>query len=154
MKTNEIENIKLLINKYYEGLTTKKEEMVIANFLVKNPDLQGFEVERAIFGYLHKKKTHFIGKYWQYSVAASIAIIFALSFLFQMANQTTACAWVNGKKINDIEMVKMLAKESLKNVSANSNIIETTLAPFKENNHKIQDQLSVFSNVELLQTTK
>ncbi len=153
MKINNIEHIKLLINRYYEGLTTKDEEKHIAKFLINNPELEGFEVERAIFGYLHQKpqkKSYFIDRYWQYSVAASIAIILTATLIFQMSNQTKAYAWIDGKKINDMEMIKELAQESLNNVAVNADIIETTLEPFKENNHQIQEQLSVFSDVELL----
>ncbi len=153
MKTHKIEHIKSLINKYYAGLSSKNEEKHIAKFLINNPDLKGFEAERAIFGYFYQhkqKKTYFINRYLKYSVAASIAIIMTTTLILKMSNQTRAYAWVNGKKISDIEVVKALAQESLSNVSVNADIIENTLAPFKDNNHKIQEQLSVFSDVELL----
>ncbi len=148
MKTNKIEHIKLLIDKYYEGLTSKEEERRISKFLVKNPDLQGFEAERAIFGYIHKKKSYTLNAYWKYSIAASIALIISFALVLQINNKPKAYAWVDGKEVTDVEIVKALAKESLQNVAANANIIETTLEPFKTNNNKIKKQLSVFSDVE------
>ncbi|PIF02515.1 MAG: hypothetical protein CR965_00700 [Paludibacter sp.] len=148
MRTHKIKHIKLLINKYYEGLTSKEEEQHITNFLTENPNLQGFDVERAIFGYLHQKKTYSINRYWKYSVAASITLILSTLLILQIPHQNKTYAWINGREINDIEIAKKLAIESLNNVAIDANIMENTLEPFKETNHQVQEQLSVFSDVE------
>ncbi len=149
MKMHKIEHIKSLIDKYYEGLTSKEEERQIANFLAQNPSIQGFETERAIFGYLHQKKTYSINPYWKYSAVASIALLLSTFLIFQIPHQSKTYAWVNGREITDIEHAKRLAQESLSNVTVNADIMETTLEAFKENNPQIQEQLSVFSDVEL-----
>ncbi len=158
MKSNNINHIRELINKYYEGLSSKEEERDIAVFLQNNPDAKGFDVERAIFDYFskeQKKKTNHtqpqkrsLKRYWTFSVAASLVILLTSTFVWQQLNVSNNYAYINGEKITDENTIKNLTIHTLNDVSEHYNTPLKCLQPFKQGKAQVQQQLSVFSDIE------
>ncbi len=159
MKTDKRKEteIRLLVEKYYEGLTSQKEEKQIASFLGKNPNVKGFEVERAMFGYFSSEKKSqqvtpktipFVSKInYLYGMAAVITLVVlssAMFFFFQPATPQSY-AYINGRKITDQKQVRMYAQANLQKFSDNVDVEERELESFIKENNKIKKQLELFS---------
>jgi len=146
---NEFSKLDQLIERYYEGLTTGKEEKQILNFL-SQPDLpKRFDVEKEIFGYFDqkKKKPHTrILPYFRWAAAAAIAATVIISLHVFMNTNPSNYVCINGKKIYDVHQIKFQALESLSDVSTKTNEVEDG---FKNlNDHDlIKQQLDVFSGL-------
>ncbi len=154
MRNNKIniKQAKLLIDKYYEGLTSKSEERQIAQFLESHPELKGFDAERAMFAYFapyQKTPKLNINLYLKYSVAASILIFLSMMWLMQSPTEPMLYAYVDGQRITDQAKVEELIQRSIKHISADADIMEQPLEPFKKEQDLIEEQLQVFSDLEL-----
>ena len=115
-KTITIQKAEILLDKYYEGFTSIEEEKLLYIFLSQKNLPKQFDADKAILHYFasHKKKSkirHVPLWHWT-SVAASVAIgITLVNFL--MFAKTDSYAYVDGKKITDIELVKEQAFASI-----------------------------------------
>ncbi len=154
MRNNKIniKQAKLLIDKYYKGLTSKSEERQIAQFLESHPELKGLDAERAMFAYFapyQKTPKLNINLYLKYSVAASILIFLSMMWLMQSPTEPTLYAYIDGQRITDQAQVEALIQRSIKHISADADIMEQSLEPFKKEQDLIEEQLEVFSDLEL-----
>ncbi len=155
MKTREI---KLLIEKYYEGLTSREEEMQIASYLEQNPNADGFEAERAMFAYFKTKKpnTQTIALFSKVNYLRTLAAVFvvailstAVFFIYQTnLTKTESYAYINGQKITDENQIAMFAQANLNKFSDNLNVENRELESFIKENSKIEKQLKLFSEIE------
>jgi len=136
-----------LIEKYYDGFTTVEEEKRLQAFLSQNGLPERYAAEQAIFGYFKNRKSKqafTLRPYlkWAGSVAAVFVILVAG---LQFIQPTYASyAYVNGKKITDLDQVKVQALNSLNNVSGKNNEVKQTLNDITDN-QLIKQQLDVFS---------
>lgn len=145
------EEADMLIEKYYEALTSAEEEKRLREFL-SQPDLpERYEAEKAIFGYFGKKKEKKQYNFQSFvrwtSVAAAVAVI-VLSIKIFDNNPTVGYAFINGQEITDVQTIKSLAISSLTDVSSANNDVEDGLKDI-QGNEAIEEQLNVFSGLEL-----
>jgi hypothetical protein len=140
----------MLIEKYYEGLTTVEEEKQLRDFLSQPSLPERFEPEQAILGYFnHKKqKTHFslLPTIRWASAAAVIALIIIGSQLFVIERQSNY-AYIDGKKVTDVREIKSQALASLSDISSSTDEVAEGLKSIN-GNELIQQQLDVFSGLE------
>ena len=140
-----------LIEKYYEGETTVDEENQLRTYLAQSNVPDRFEPEKAIFGYFESKKPKkrfILQPYLRWmEVAAVVAGVIISVSLFQRAGNTNY-AYVDGKKITDMQTIKSLAHSTIINVVSDNNEVKQGLDNIK-NNEMIKTQLDVFSGIEL-----
>jgi len=106
----------VLLEKYYDGLTSVKEEKALNEFLSQKKLPEQFEADRAISGYFANQKKK--GKIqtipllrWA-SVAASVAIAITVGFSLTFG-RVNSFAYVDGKKVTDIEQIREQAFASI-----------------------------------------
>ncbi len=148
---------KTLVDKYYEGLTSRKEEIQIAKYLRNNPTMEGFEAERAIFAYFETKKPKqqtiaLFGKTNYLRAIAAVFILPLLSITIYLAYQintskTDSYAYINGRTITDEKQLLMLVQNNLDKFSDNVDIESQELEPFINANNIIEQQLTLFSEM-------
>ena len=126
-----------LILKYYEGETTCDEEDMLRIFLQQKKLPSKYDVEKSIFGYFETKntvKTPTILLSPMFRSAAAAVIVVLIGFtVYKIIPENQNFAYVDGKKITNIENVTSLAKASLGDVST-------------ENNNVVEEELNQFSN--------
>jgi len=140
-KVITIEKAETLLNKYYEGFTSGKEEKLLHTFLSQKHLPEQFEADKAILDYFasHKKrsKIRIIPLLRWTSIAASV-IIALLAINFSISSKSYSYAYVDGKKTTNIEQVKEQAFASIQswnNSDSNSNL---------NTNELINQQLQLF----------
>lgn len=111
-----IQEAGILLDKYYEGFTSAEEEKLLYIFLSQKNLPEQFEADKAILAYFasHKKKSKIqvIPLFRWTSIAASVAIGIIL-VCFLTIGTSDSYAYVDGKKITDIEQVKEQAFASI-----------------------------------------
>ena len=127
-KINTIHEAGILLDKYYEGYTTGEEEKLLQSFLSQKNLPEQFEADKAILGYFaaqkKKSKIRIIPLLRWTSIAASLIIgIIVVYLLFPV--KTNSFAYVNGKKVTNMEQVKEQALASIQswnNSDTNTNL--------------------------------
>ena len=119
-----MQEAEVLLEKYYEGFTSVEEEKRLHRFLSQNDLPEQFEPDKAIFGYFvsHKKRSKIqpLPLLRWTSVAASVAIgIMIVHFL--LPSKFDSYAYVDGKKVTNIEQVKEQALASIQSWSNSDN---------------------------------
>lgn len=137
----------MLIERYYDGLTTVEEEKKLQQFL-SQPNLpEKYRAEQAIFGYFRKEeqKNKIIFPAYLRRVAV-VALILTTAFTVQnlIAGRSNGYAIVNGKKITDKTEIKTMAMNSLREISSTNNEVEDGLNAIN-NNEIVEQQLAVFN---------
>jgi len=133
-----------LIELYYEGLTTGTEEKQLREFLSQRNLPERFEAEKAIFGYFANKKqkpVFCIHPFVRWASVAVLIIAVVSVELFSLKNEKNY-AYINGKKITDLEIVKSFAENSFKDISNAASVNETYNLNSKE---IMKQQLGAFS---------
>lgn len=128
-----------LIEKYYEGNTSCAEENELRIFLTNKKLPAKYDVERAIFGYLRNnrqpaKKNISLTLLYRSVAAAVILLVGGIAIYKHASPYGKTIAYIDGKKIKDVEQIKSLASNSLYNVLSENNLVE--------------EQLSLFSDIE------
>lgn len=140
----------LLIDKYYEGLTSVEEERQLQAFLCQ-PDMPDkYKPEQAIFGYFkpQQKKQHFsLNTYLRWTGVAAVMLtgVFAIQLLLK--DSTASYAYIDGNKTSDIKEIKLHALASLENLPSGQTIVRENLQQVSSKD-LIQEQLNLFSNFE------
>lgn len=138
-----------LIESYYEGTTSVEEEKRLHAFLSSGKLPEKYAAEQAIFGYFdnRKNKQVFVLRpyiKWIGSVAAAMVILVAG---LQFIQPTYASyAYVDGKKITNVEQIKAHALSSLGDVSDKNDEVTQTLNDVTDN-QLIKQQLDVFAGL-------
>lgn len=138
----------LLIERYYEGLTTGEEEKILQKFLSQKHLPEKYKVEQSIFGYYaHKKqKNSFsISPYYKWASVAVVILGTVISVQTFIQNNDKNYALIDGQKITNVQEVKSQALASLNEVCTN-NEIESGLENINSNN--AEQELSVFAGIE------
>lgn len=125
-----------LIEKYYEGKTSCCEEDLLRKFFLQSNLPSTYDAEKAIFGYfqpeksIQKKSFTLKPLYRSIAVAAAVALVIVSVYKFNPAPKNYA--YVDGKKITNMERVKSLANSSLTDVSSENNVVEEQLEQFSD----------------------
>lgn len=140
----------VLVEKYYDGLTSVEEENRLRDFLSQPGLPEKYEAEQAIFGYfkpqLEKKRFGLLTAWGSTGVAATVLLaVFGLQFF--AAEVHASYAYVDGHKITDPKEIRVQAIASLKNLSSGKEDVEKSLDNVKTKNI-IRQQLDVFSDFE------
>lgn len=137
-----------LIEKYYDGLTTVAEEKELRGFL-SQPNLpEQYKVERDILGFFEEKKEKPKHKvqlipFKRWSSVAAVLIVGVFCAKFYMTANPDNYAYVDGKKITDVNQVKQSALASLNDLPSDE--VAEGLNSLNDS-ELIDQQLSVFSN--------
>ena len=128
MKTKmTFEQANLLIERYYDGLTSVKEEKQLQEFL-SQPNLPSqYEPEQAIFAYFKPQltKTNFSKRSyirWASIAAIFVVVVFSLQLLF--VNTHTSYAFIDGKKTTNMNVIKSNAIAMLNDLPSGNEEIE------------------------------
>jgi len=143
------EELELMIQRYFEGLTTVDEEQQLHK-LLSQPSLKGrYDAERAMLGYFkqQKKRTFSIPFMQKVAVIAILIVsgMFAVQFL--TTDVQASYAYVHGIKTTDISMVRSKALASLESLPSTAALVDQQLKDI--NNKKlIESQLEIFAEFE------
>lgn len=140
-----------LLEKYYEGKTSVREENMLRAFLAQ-PDIpERFDAERDIFGYFQGKKakqTVSLPQTFKWAAAvAVIAVVISGGLFFYRTPATISYAYIDGEKTTDVNMIKSLAFTSFSNIASENNEIENNLNDI-QNDGLIKTQLELFSEID------
>lgn len=140
-----------LLEKYYEGKTSVKEENQLRTFLTQ-PDIpERFDADRDIFGYFERKKvkqTMLLPYNFKWAAAvAVIAVVISGGLFFYRNPATVSYAYIDGEKTTDENTVKSLAFDSFSNIASENNEIENNLNSI-QNKGLIENQLELFSEID------
>lgn len=156
MKLKRIKSIdkgrlEILIERYYEGLTTVQEEKELHSML-NHPSVAGeYEAERAMLSYFKTEKTTVktVSFNWLSKVAVVAVVVvsgfFAVQFLTMPA--VASYAYVNGTKITNREQIHTTAMASLANLPSSEELVNEKLNDVNPGD-LIESQLSVFEGME------
>jgi len=126
---NDKSQIETLIEKYFEGLTSLKEEQILRDYFQGEEIAENLKIHKPLFQFFsleretknnkeieiqpnNSKKVHFIR--WISIGAAACLILF---FSLKLPKQETSFAYVDGKKYTNIEQIQAEALKSLENIS-------------------------------------
>jgi len=111
-----IQEADILLNKYYEGSTSGEEEKLLQAFLSQKHLPGRFDADKDISGYFasqrKKSKRQIVPLLRWTSIAASV-IIGWLVINFLISGKSYSYAYIDGKKITNIEQIKEQAFASI-----------------------------------------
>lgn len=138
-----------LIEKYYEGLTTVEEERKLREFLSQSNLPEHYKPEQAIFGYFDHKKQKAPIRFLpiiRWSGAAAVILFTVFSINRYVNENQTNYAFIDGKKITNVQEIKSRALASLSDISSKNNEVEDGLKNMN-NKELIEEQLDIFSGL-------
>jgi len=146
----EYKEIDILIEKYFEGESSLKDEIVIQRFLLENEDLpEKYEHLKAIFLFFDNSreqksslkfesiatkspKKRNIFRLLFYAAAASIVLAFGIWFLTSQPEEKKIYAYINGKPVENEEQAYKEAQKALLMFSKNLNEGTQKIKPLSE----------------------
>lgn len=153
-KKDKIQEAEILLEKYYEGMTTVPEEKWLQEFLSQDNLPVRFDADKAMLGFFaSQKETHKNHKYarivpfvrWASVAAALIVAVFTTEFL--LTANGSDYVYIDGKRYTDVRIIKDKALSSIKDIDVRDEVKES--ASLLENNEDlIVEQLSVFTDIE------
>ena len=136
-----------LIEKYYDGLTTGDEEKQLRRFLLQPGLPEQYKPEQAIFGYFeHKKEKKHLSmhSYIRWVGVAAVVVLVVVGPQFFVSAKQSNYAYIDGKKISNIQEIKSQAINSLGDISSSKDEVQESLKNINDN-ELIEQQLDVFS---------
>ncbi|MDR2804693.1 MAG: hypothetical protein LBB85_03495 [Dysgonamonadaceae bacterium] len=122
-----------LIEKYFEGSTSLKEEETLQNYFQRRDRPSEWELYRPLFRYFAEEKQKRKAPAWPIrsfglgmgAAAACVLLFFGMKFLSPNTNQLSASSWmyIDGKKYTNIEHIQTEALKALENLSENEEAI-------------------------------
>lgn len=139
-----------LIERYYDGLTNVEEERQLKEFLLQ-PDLPSrYEPEQAIFDYfkpeLNVRKLN-IHPLMRWVAVAAIISLGVFSIQIFTPDVRASYAYVDGKKITDLNEVKLQAMATLNEMPSGNEEVEESIESLN-NKDIIKQQLEMFASFE------
>jgi hypothetical protein len=130
------DDIKILINKYFEGLTSLEEEQKLRDYFQKEKLMPEWEVYKPMFMYFtsereDKKQVHssiqtqtkrILLRWGSIAAAACLLLVICLR-LFINTGETwseTSQAYIDGEKYTDVKLIQTEVLKSLENLSEGS----------------------------------
>ena len=144
--------VEQLIAKYYEALTTSEEERELYR-LLSHPSMKGkYNAERAMLSYFKDKQTVQlrlpVKKILRHAAVVAVMVVSAFYLMIVVTPDAQASyAWVNGKKVTNIQKVKSFAEASLSNLPSSSSIVDEKLKEVSTEK-VIEKQLAIFAEQE------
>lgn len=160
-----IEQVEILIDKYYEGLTTNDEERLLREFLSQDTIPERFNAEKVLFGFFEKEKTIVQASnfetlevteakqknglllnftpFLKWSLAAAVVISAIFIFQSRFSNSKQNFAYVNGVRLTDPQELRRLANVSIQDININANEVQSTIDHLN-GNELIASQLENF----------
>lgn len=139
-------NVKELLDKYFEGLTSTEEERQLRRLFIEGNVPEELIVYRSLFICLDEesrkcKPVKLVGarrfrmRYVWSTIAASVLIVLGIAGYNSFIRQDTNYVIINGEKYNDCRIAKQQAKEALDAVSFSKEDVASELIPedMKEN---------------------
>ena len=112
-----IQEAKILLDRYYEGFTSGKEEKLVYAFLSQKNLPEQFETDKALLKYFdsRKKKSNVqIVPLLRRASAVAASLIIGITVVHLLVSgQPHSYAYIDGKKVTNIEQVKEQAFASL-----------------------------------------
>lgn len=139
-----------LIERYYDGLTNVEEERQLKEFLLQPGLPASYEAEQAIFGYFkpQKGKPGFnIRPFMRWAAVASILLVGAFSIQIFIPEVHANYAYVDGRKITDINEIKLQAMSTLNDIPSGNSEVEEGINNLN-NKDIIKQQLEAFATFE------
>lgn len=148
------EDIDRLLERYYEGLTSVKEETLLQAWF-SQPDVPTrFDADKAMFGYFARQKNRPAKKAnvlrfaaWS-SVAAAV-----LAFLLMTSNginrENNDYVFIQGKKYTNLTLAKKEAQTILSLLSEQQDEVSKSSSLLNEGDKVIQEQLDLLGGFEL-----
>jgi len=123
-KVVTIQEAVILLDKYYEGLTSGEEEKLLHTFLSQKRLPEQFNADKAILNYFasqkKKSKVQIVPLLRWTSIAASV-IIGLLAVNFWVSGKSGSYAYIDGKKITNMEQIKEQAFASMRSWNNSDN---------------------------------
>ena len=112
-----IQEAEVLLDRYYEGFTSGKEEKLVYAFLSQKNLPEQFEADRALLQYFDsrkKKSKVLIVPLLRRASAVAASLIIGITVVhFLVSGKPHSYAYIDGKKVTNIEQVKEQAVASL-----------------------------------------
>lgn len=138
----KVKNIKKLLDKYFEGNTSCKEEQELRLFFMKGHVPEDMTIYRPLFVYLDGesrnapvKKEIKISHHNYYlrsvygAIAASVLIVLGIGGYIDYTRQNASYVIINGEKCNNVELAKEQAQKAFSDVSFSKEEIANDLIP-------------------------
>jgi hypothetical protein len=140
----------ILLERYYEGLTSVAEEKKMQTFLLRKNLPEHFNADKAILSYFagekeQPKTVNFKMLQWG-SIAATILVAILCIKTFPTNNRRDY-AFINGKKITDVQVVRAEALASIEVFSNSLDEVKISTEAFK-NDDVVRQQLENFINIQ------
>ena len=123
-------DINVLIEKYFEGLTSLDEEQKLRDYFQQENVPQHLEIYKSLFQYFTseretRKDAHrfsFFLRWGSIAAAACLLLFISLRLFLPSGGRLpeTSQAYIDGKKYTDIELIRAEALKSLENLSEGS----------------------------------
>lgn len=146
-----IKDADVLIEKYYEGLTTLAEEKQLNEFLSQKNIPARFDTEKAMFGFFANQKAKPKGNKIQMLRWASVAAVFITMFFstgYLFSQNDKDYAYIDGKVYTDVNIVKNRALASINDIAGTNDEVKTSAGLLQDNQDLIEQQLSLFDNLQ------
>lgn len=146
-----IKDADVLIEKYYEGLTTLAEEKQLNDFLSQKDIPDRFDTEKAMFGFFANQKGKPKGNKIQLLRWASVAAVFITMFFstgYLFSQNEKDYAYIDGKVYTDVNIVKNSALASINDLARTNDEVKTSAGLLQDNHDLIEQQLSLFDNLQ------
>jgi len=138
-----IQEAEVLLERYYEGFTSGKEEKILYAFLSQKDLPEQFEADKALLNYFdsRKKKSKVqIVPLLQRAGAIAASLFIGITVVhFLVSGKPHSYAYIDGKKVTNIEQVREQAFASLQTWSNSDN--DTNL----DMDELINQQLQLFT---------
>ncbi len=138
-----------LIGMYYEGLTTVDEERKLNKFLSQSNLPEKYKPEQAIMGYFVQKKQKVVFHFQptlRWAGVAAVILFSAFGINRYLNENQTNFAYIDGKKITNVQEIKSRALATLSDISSKNNEVEEGIKNIN-NRELIEQQLEVFSGL-------
>ena len=139
-----------LIERYYDGLTSVEEERQLKEFLLQPGLPARYEAEQAIFGYFkpQQEKSEFnIRPFMRWAGVAAILLVGVFSIQILVPEVHANYAYVDGRKITDINEIKLQAMATLNDIPSGNSEVEESINNLN-NKDIIKQQLETFATFE------
>jgi len=145
----------LLLEKYYEGLTTVADERLLREFLSQANLPARFNADKDIMRYFatqHQsakapvRKGLLISYFrWPGIAAAMLVALFTFNYLMNPGHGNYA--YINGEKITDTELVNASALASIHELSSAPDEVAVSAGLLSDDQKLLEKQLSLFTNL-------
>jgi len=148
-----IKEVTVLLEKYYDGLTTVNEERRLQAFLSGNELPARFNADKAILGYFNTqkqpRKNGFIIPFIRWTaVAAAAAVTALLIYNTQPLSSRNNYAFINGKLVTNTDILHASALASIQELTSSSDEVQKSANLLNNDEELMDQQLSLFKGLD------